>query len=247
MPGLMSIAAALTSQTPLKPKRALLIELDQLGSPVSGFALQYFPESISDGKEVEYASKSIPGASLPLQQWISSGARNIAFSAVFSSDVDLGQNADADAKVRTAGLKARLATVGESARNIDVRAAIAGLRRFMLPRYVSGVSIAPPKIRLNLPGSGIGVTGGTSAGTANDDSIVCVMTSCEAGLEAFFPNGSLRYATVSLSFAQVPSVAGLLRFPARTAQMDAYVQGGALSGGYSFYLPASDPTVLGFK
>ena len=189
-------------------------------------AFQYFPESISDGKNINYQQKDIPGGSLPLYQWVSSGERLITFTAVFTCDVDYAAaKASIDPTdpssvaidVATTALQGRLKASGQIRRNPDIRGAIAWLRRYMLPTYdgtfQAPITRAPNKLRLYLPNSGIGVLGGSDAAGGSIDSICCVMTQCEANYEAYFPSGLLRVATVSLAFAQIPQFRGGVFFP----------------------------------
>lgn len=175
-------------------------------------ALQYFPETLRDSKEVNYQPKDIPGASLPIYQWVSSGARTLSFTAYFSCDNDL------EAKNTGQALVDRLRDVGEERRNVDIRSAIYWLRSFMLPTYETSASlgtktIPPKKLILIIPRSGIGAAGGTASGKPQVDSVVCVMTQCEVTHESFFPSGLPRLSVVELSFAQIPQYFGGVHFP----------------------------------
>jgi hypothetical protein len=237
MPSISSLASALQSKLPNRVSNAYLIELDKktdapvkvniAGGGMSPYvAFQYFPESIADGKNVNYQQKDIPGGSLPLYQWISSGERLISFTAVFTCDVDYAATksvvdptdpSSVAVDVATTALQSRLKSAGQIRRNPDIRGAIAWLRRYTLPTYDGDVkehiTRAPNKLRLYLPNSGIGVLGGSSETAGSIDSIVCVMTQCEVNYESYFPSGLLRVATVSLAFAQVPQLRGAVFFP----------------------------------
>lgn len=236
MPGIASLASAVASRLPDSTKKAYLIELDETDSPKAAFSFQYFPESISDAKNINYQQKEIPGGSLPLYQWISSGERLLTFTAHFSTDVDLRKPSVSGSSPEAQGLIARLQASGVKKRNPDIRSAIAWLRRYVLPTYANSITYAPSKLRLSLPGSGIGVAGGSIAGSALDDTIICVMTQCEVTYEAFFPSGLPRYVNVQLAFAQIPQMNGQVLFPARDSQLDAYVKtpGLTTSFGYDF-------------
>jgi hypothetical protein len=216
--GLASLAAKIgrEDQEPLK-SAAYLIELNEEDTPVGSFSFQYFPESFQDGKTVSWQTKEIVGGSLPLYQWASSGERTISFTATFTADIDYGKGIFP---------KERLISAGQIDRNVDIRAAVYELRRLLLPNYEAGKTIAPPRLMLYLPRSGIGLAGGQTALTAtNTDSIVCVMTSCEVTWDKFFTSGAPRIATVSLAFAQVPQYKGLVTFPSRK------------TSGYTTYTP----------
>lgn len=229
MPSLGTIASALTSKVPSKSSKAYLIELDKstdapkLGDgPGAYVAFQYFPESITDSKQINYQQKEIPGGSLPLYQWISSGERLISFTAVFTSDVDYGS-----VSVRNSGqlldptnptqgastLQQRLRNSGQLKRNPDLRGAVAWLRRYLVPTYSNNYTFAPNKLRLFMPNSGIGIAGGSDSFNRSPDSMNCVMTQCEVTYESFFESGIPRHITVSLSFAQLPQLDGGVYFP----------------------------------
>jgi hypothetical protein len=255
MPSLKSLASALQSKFPSKTASAYLIELDKkTDAPVKGsndgspyVAFQYWPETIQDGKAINYQQKEVPGGSLPLYQWVSSGERLISFTAVFTCDVDYGAvPAGPDDPVNSSSLAIsaagtalaeRLKSAGQIRRNPDVRGAIAWLRRYMLPTYDSGVNgsprepitRAPNKLRLYMPNSGIGVLGGSDTAGGSIDSVCCVMTQCEAAYEAYFPSGLLRVATVALAFAQIPQFRGGVFFP--SANRDSGIQN--LAGAYT--------------
>ena len=144
-------------------------------------AFQYFPDTLSDTKAINYSTKDIPGASLPIYQWVSSGARVITFTAQFTTDVDLTSSPTIPLRIKAAGLNAR---------NVDIRSAVVWLRGLTLPQYVTAsnlgvpITYAPNKVILNIPGSGIGIAGGDS-GIINDDSVVCLMLQCDVTWEAF--------------------------------------------------------------
>jgi len=215
---------------------------------------QYFPESIQDTKAVNYQQKEIPGASLPLYQWVASGERLISFSATFTSDADLA------ADPRIAGLLDNRS--GLQDRNVDVRSAVAWLRQFQFPHYRSGssstsgaaggggggagangqgvsfISYPPKRLRLFIPNSGIGIAGGNPAnaqGALFPHSVTCVMTQCDVTWDAFFPSGMPRIATVSLAFAQVPQDGAGVRFPTATTLADAARPGRAAIGSMPVY------------
>lgn len=165
MAGLGSLSKSLASRLGERRAQVVLIELDKDDKPLGeGMAFQYFPESISDTKQVNYQTKEIPGASLPLYQWISSGERVISFTASFSSDLDLTQDSTVFSKFLANGLVRR---------NIDARSAVAWLRRFQLPRYGAASQLgtpltnAPHKLMLYIQNSGLGLSGGV-AGIADD-------------------------------------------------------------------------------
>jgi hypothetical protein len=209
MAGLASIASFVSPKEAEPTNPFVLYQLDA-GTDARNSdrcrRFQYFPESLSDNKAVNWTSKEVPGASLPLYQWVNSGERQISFTAIFTSDIDL-TNIDA-ISLKNAGLQKR---------NVDVKSALLWLRSFMLPTYPQTTSAvgtpltqAPRKAVLSIENSGIGAMGGDFS---HPDEIVCIMNSCDITYDAFWPSGSPRIATVSLAFAQIAQVGGNITFP----------------------------------
>jgi hypothetical protein len=244
MAGLASLASRASAFTTEKRSHAYLLVLrDRNGVPdeiVSAVSFQYFPESLSDSKATNWQAKDVPGASLPMYQWVNSGERSISFTAVFASDVDpfpVGGPAT-PSQAEAASFKNRLRTNGVAHNNVDVRSAVAWLRRFMLPTYSQSQSatLPPPKLILYLPNSGIGIAGGETA--LGVDQMLCVMTQCEVSWEKFFPSGNARVASVNLGFSQIPQYQNAVRFPQAGRIMERIsTTGGSFNGtvflGYS--------------
>lgn len=258
MPGLNSLNGSLQNKEKRNKETAYLIEADSDGKPSSGrsegsvldslsFArsFQYWPESLTDSKTSNYQRKEIPGGSLPLYQWINGGERLLTMTAVFTCDVDLISasapsslfqtvNQDEDNKIVQ-----RLEAAGVSGRNADIRAGIAWLKQYNYPVYKSAagpsaqLTIAPSKLILVMPNSGIGFAG---MNTATPDQVLVVMTQCDVTYESWFPSGLPRIATVSLSFAEIPQVGGGIVFPGRNQRVVDAIDGSnqAVSTGYKF-------------
>jgi hypothetical protein len=217
MPGLntlMSVLSGGTLLTKVTKRRAdaAIFDLDSSGSATGRVvAFQYFPETVTDTKAVNWVAREIPGGSLPIYQWVSSGERAISFTAVFTADMDMF---DVEGIPKTYN---DLKSDGQLARNADVTAAITWLRRFMLPTYGSPGTVgvpntqAPRFMRLMLQGSGIGLSGGESqmtGPTLAPDVINCLMSQCDVTYVAMFPSGAPRVAEVQLTFLQTPQIAG---------------------------------------
>lgn len=226
MAGLASLATKIGSFVSERKTNASLIELTPEGLFKSACAFQYFPESFSDSKAVSWQAKEIPGASLPLYQWTSSGERSVSFTAQFTTDIDPFAQGDVP---DVSEFNSRLQSNGVLRRNIDVRSAVIWLRRYMFPTYSAGVTVPPPRLILYLPLSGLGLAGGeTNLSTA--DQMLCVMTQCEITWEKFFPSGNARSASVSLAFAQVPQSGGSVALPSAGANMASAVSAGRVDG-----------------
>lgn len=243
MVGLGSLTSALGQGDQARASSQVIIwELDETGSQIkdtiydkSAFgplAFQYFPESVTDSKSVDYATRSVPGTSLPVYQWVSSGERSISFDAIFTSDTDITDSGNRD--VVDATLIERQRSTGVGKRNIDIRAALAWLRSFLMPVYPvgsPGVAIAPRRLRLSIPRSGIGMLGGDSD---NRDAINAIMTNCQITNESWFHSGMPRAVTVALTFVQIAQVGGRVVFPSRDPMFAAAVPGGT-AGNYASY------------
>lgn len=242
MAGLASLASRVGSFVSDKKSQAFLIALNDQGEPWSASVFQYFPESFSDTKTVNWQAKDIPGASLPLYQWTSSGERSISFTAQFSTDIDPWANDTAEVARATEGVyasefKDRLKRNGVERRNVDVRSAIIWLRQYMLPTYDTqrGMTIPPPKLILYLPRSGIGLAGGEVGNIDSPDQVLCVMTQCEVTWEKFFKTGNAKLASVSLAFAQVPQKGSSVSLPqAGPKMLSALKDGGDGFLGYTY-------------
>jgi len=204
---------------------------------------QYFPETLTDTKAVNYQKKDIPGASLPIYQWINSGERVISFSTVFTSDTDLTLGRGRGINEALLQRHKNSSTLG---RNVDCRSAVAWLRSFTMPRFVAGgsaggqpLSQAPARCLLHLEGSGIGIAGGGVAtpGKGDVDAVMCLMSQCDVQWEAFFPSGFPRVVSVNLSFVEIAqSGAAKVEFPSFDVTMARTVNGfNRTNAGYFLY------------
>ncbi len=221
MPGLLSLASGNFAQYGERRSRAFLVELDKDGSPQTGdgksLRLQYFPETITDSKGVNFSRREIPGGSLPVYQWVSSGERSLSFTAYFTTDVDVSLGGQS--------LNNRLASSGLKERNVDIRAAVAWLRHYLLPKYdqasATGAPLveAPTRLLLIMRNSRLGLAGGITGD--HPDHVRCVMTQCDINWEAFFPSGYPRIASVQLAFSQIGQAGGLVTFPT-ASKMEEY-------------------------
>lgn len=235
-PALLGLTQGLFQQVSERRADVCLFELHEKDDSIEGspLAFQYFPESMTDSKAVNYQQKEIPGGSLPLYQWVSSGERLLSFTAMFTTDMNVIEAPEA----------IQQGVYGDR-RSLDVRAAILWLRRFQMPRYTATGSgpitstlqnanatpqhrtFAPRKLRLFIPNSGIGLAGGgRSAADISDDAVNCVMTQCEVTYQSWFPNGLPQIAEVQLSFAEVPQVGGRVYFPGASQEIDTLVREG---------------------
>jgi len=178
--------------------------------PGAGFRLQYFPESVKSSKPPNWQQKEVPGGSLPIYQFVAGGEHLVSYTAMLSCDTDLLSNE---------GLHAELESEGLRERNPDLRAALAWLRQFVLPRYPSGgspaVTAPPRKLMVSMPGTGIGLLAGVAPNTQAllVDSFFAQMTQCDVTLQKLFPSGLPRLIQMDLAFAQTAQYGGAVSFP----------------------------------
>jgi hypothetical protein len=228
MPGLSSLSRQTFTQINEQKASAYLVPFKDDGDLDNDNALrfQYFPDTVQDTKAVNWSPREVPGGSLPIYQWISSGERLLSFTAVFTCDMDLLSVQAED------NLPDRLKNAGHLDRNVDIRAAVAWLRYYMFPEYgIKGAigvptAIAPRRLMLVFPHSGMSVAGGIPNDYFKEGllggEVMCIMTQCDVTYEAFFPSGLPRIATVSLAFAQIAQMPGTgpVFFPGSTNMLD---------------------------
>lgn len=236
MAGLSSLSSAVSGAYSAERRtRARIFAATANGSPVlSGTAVgtsgrpipppivfQYFPESIDDTKQVNYQASDIPGGSLPVYQWLSSGARVISFTTFFSTDTQLLDPANPENL--NVSLIERQDNLVLNGRNVDIRSYVAALRSYTFPYYnVAGdntksyLPAEPWSLILEIPHSGIGLAGGLSGGAIDRDRVLCKMLTCDVRYLKFFPTGLPRLASVDLSFGQIGQINNTMSFPSYT-------------------------------
>ena len=169
-----------------------IIELDEQGRPdfSRGRMLQFFPGEISDASGVTYSSKVVPGASLPIYQWVSGGERTISFSTSFARDT--------------------LGPTGEKY-EVDVAAAVEWMRSLKQPRYDNGLVYPPPVVQI--------VAGNLSL-LGGKPFMYAQLGNIDVTWKAFFNDGTSRIADVQLSFSEVVQVPGKsVKFYGREADL----------------------------
>jgi|GEM_PF-7113493 len=214
MSAISSIAGAIGLSGIAEPVTMGIEEFDlTTGTDVAGTlkALQYFPETISDSKSPEWARRSVPGGSHPIVSFINGGERVISFTAIFTNEKnpeETGLLSGLLSGSTSFGLKgATKSTLPDG----GISAAIAWLRAFTCPDYLSnGTAKPPPACSVYIPGSGI-------IGAGNYiDSFVGVMTECNVTYQAFHRNGAPRIVEVSLSFVEIAQTSLNWQFQGRS-------------------------------
>jgi len=230
----MSVMSSLSSViSPREDKKiamVTLIDLNEDGSPNldTRQSFQYFPETISDHRSVEWVTKNVVGGSHPIYQWVYGSGRTLSFEAIFTTDNAPQSQSGAE------GIAATIENIGTTISNVTknplgaaisavkgksenrwnlgvpgdpnsagVEAALAWLRSKTYPKFQGRVAKAPPIMLLVLPNSGI--TSGV-AGLEIADAVPVIMNSCDIQYEAFFRTGQPRVATVNLQFSEIIQV-----------------------------------------
>lgn len=235
MAGLSSIQRSRLTKVSERKSSAYILPIDPTGEPstvLKPLRFQYYPDTIADAKGVNWVTREVPGASLPIYQWISSSERVISFTAVFTSDMDLLAPGSGEKLVT------ELKNVGQLQRNVDIRSAVAWLRFFMHPSFGNPVDVgvpiaqAPSRLKLIAPGTGIGISGGNARTLEDKDEMLCIMTQCDVTYEALFPSGYPRVVTVGLAFAQIAQLAdtGAVVFPDANTMLP-HIPGSGEEGG----------------
>lgn len=185
------------------------IQAGRGGKPIltqqSALVFQYWPQSLTDDYQVDYAEHKIPGGSHPLYQWVGGGGRTITFEAIFTSELNTMRSSGQSPLTAAAqAASAALASFVPSADfTTDVGAALARIRSWMLPSYDTGGRLGntdPPKIlTLVFPNTKLG---------GSTDMIDVILRSAPIQIESWFPNGQPRVATVNLQFNEIVQVSG---------------------------------------
>jgi len=157
---------------------------------------QYWPQTLQDDYQVEYAEHQIPGGSHPLYQWVGGRGRTLTFQAVFTAEIN-------QTRIEQ-GVPSQPFFLTPSARfTVNVNAALDKLRAWMRPLYGKGGRLGltkpPPILKLVFPKTSLVGGGGTSVG----DGINVILRSAPITIEAWFANGEPRIATVDLQFSEI--------------------------------------------
>lgn len=186
----------------------------------NSIAFQYWPESLTDSRTVEWNPRVIPGGSHPIYQWTHSGERRISFIAVFTTDTEPSESSLRNRNPYEESFDNLLSGVQRGTRDIDIRAAVSWLRWFTYPTYGQGEDtrvFEPAKVLLCMPNTGIAHTG--------EDHITAVMTDCTVTYEACFTSGFPRICEVSIELAEVVQRGSSVRFHDRTEMNPAKIMG----------------------
>lgn len=176
-----------------KAAEAYIVAQDHNGQEdkqVPRLAFQWFPETISITKETGWSRTKAVGLSHELEKWGGGTSRSLSFSAAFTNDEKLTD----DATMPLGGV-----AVGPVAKrqrwSPDLRAAMRWLWYFQTPSYGHGGMVKhPAKLWLILEKTGIGPGGA--------DYWNCTLDSCSIEIKAFWPDGTPRMISAQLSFTE---------------------------------------------
>lgn len=161
---------------------------------------QYWPQSLVDDYQVEYAEYPIPGGSHPIYQWVGGRGRTFSFEAVFTSELNTLRTEGGGSLTGTRATAAAIASslVPSSDFTVDVSAALSKIRAWMRPSYSPGGRLGetnPPEIlTLAFPNTKLGGTTSLSQ---------VILRAAPITIESWFPNGQPRVATVALTFSEI--------------------------------------------
>ena len=168
-------------------------------SPSDVLHLQYWPQSLQDDYQPNYAEHQIPGGSHPLYQWVNGGGRTLTFQSVFTSELNITRGS-VGAVGNILGPIASVSSVltPSSQFTNDVAGALSRIRSFMLADYPrggqQGITTPPQILTLTFPGTKL---------AGNSDSVNVILRAAPITIEAWYPNGEIRVATVDFTFNEV--------------------------------------------
>jgi len=148
---------------------------------------QFFPESISDSRAVNIGEVSMPLIPNPMPTTVSSSPRTISFEALFAQEKWAGEGQDIQLWDK---------------HNFNVGIALQALRSFCYP--MGTYTPLPQPLMLNLPGTRLGI----DVAGIRGDTVFCVLKDYNAIRKSFFPDGSIRVASVQLSFQEFSVIGG---------------------------------------
>lgn len=152
--------------------------------PEDVFVFQYWPSELADSMATGWTDKPIPGgAGGPIQQYVGGQPHGLSFTAVFT------------AEILDPGLRGR--GIPSSRYTVNLVAARQRIRSYQLPLYRQGgaIGVTEPPEQLNLvfPGLMLG---------RDQDPILVTLRDANFNIVKWFPDGTPRVMTASLSFQE---------------------------------------------
>lgn len=190
--------------SPLEMRRFQRVYLIDRENVNDWLVLQYWPDSLSDSINVTYESKSIPGSTAAMQQWISTGPRTLNFKAKLACEIDL----------KAMPVSPQFLSLRRGDKSVlDINAVVLWLRRFLYPKYDKrrneAGSSPPHNLWVCFPNTVLNYRPAGEAGIPTQlqvppmSAFLCRMTKCDVEYKAWFPSGQPRAAEVDLSFVEI--------------------------------------------
>ena len=238
--GVISSIASVVRGNEVQVTKASLFELDDddgIGqNGLKGIQFQYFPETISIQRGVDYQSKDPLGGSHPIYQWLTGSEKVISFKAVFTADEPsygyaLTQGQQLNNAIENIG-----AAVSSLARNplatgigalkgktgsrfqFNIQKAASYLMSLTYPTYPKGAAQSgrvrpPPKMFLHLPN--LGMSTNYKADPMNYNGMDVLLRQCNIEYSSFFRNGEPRVMEVSLDVLETIQIGTTWGFVSR--------------------------------
>lgn len=167
--------------------------------------LQFWPQSIESSHGSNWQDKDVPGAPIPLNQWVSGGAHTVSFQVTFSRDMD------GDITPGSSGFVGD--GVPEDKFNVDVEAAIAWLQMLRTHSYEKigdgTVAVAPPTLWIYAVNVNLGANSAAAAAFNHKaGGLYCTLRDVGVSRMNFFQSGRTKYANLQLSFNETMQVGG---------------------------------------
>jgi len=144
---------------------------------------QFFPETITDDRQVDFNEQTLPFLTNPIPTFVSASPRTVAFSLQFAQELWIPSGSGDKNQMQW------------TKHNFNVGLAVQAIRSLAYP--LSG--IVPQPLLLTLPGTQIGIDG---------DSIYCLLKGYSTSYDAFFPDGQPRIASMSLTLQEFTTLTG---------------------------------------
>jgi len=154
-----------------------LIDMFNTSAGAKPLFFQFFPETISDDRQVDFNEQTLPFFSNPIPTFVSGSPRTIGFTLQFAQEMWIPAGSGNKNAMKW------------TKHNFNVGLAVQAVRSFSY----SLRGLIPQPLLLTLPGTQIGIDG---------DSIYCLLKGYSTQYEAFFPDGQPRLASMNLTFQE---------------------------------------------
>lgn len=179
--GAKVLGAALTgvaaAELTMRAQNASLLDYFNDSANFGSVFFQFFPETITDDRQVDFNEQKLPFLTNPIPTFVSASPRTIAFTLQFAQELWIPNGVGDKRMMRY------------TKHNFDVALSVQVVRSFAYP--IKG--FIPQPLLLTLPGTRIGI---------DSDAIYCLLKGYSTTYESFFPDGQARIANMNLSFQE---------------------------------------------